>query len=119
MKEKIIAYIEEMETVDLIQLHNEYCMEVNTSDNYIFSMDDLDMICQGQDAYWIACRTYFGEFNANDDYIMFDGYGNFRTLNEYNAKHYIYIDEIADYIISNNNSLCDDEILDILEEQYA
>ena len=119
MKEKIIAYIEEMETADLIQLHNEYCMAVNASDNYIFSMDDLDMICQGKDAYWIACRTYFGNFNASDDYIMFNGYGNFQTLNDYSVKDYIYIDEIADYIISNDDSLCEDEILDILEEQYA
>ncbi len=114
LKERIIECINEMETVDLIQLHNEYCVTVNASDNYVYSMDDLDMICQGQDAYWIACRTYFGDFNASDDYIMFNGYGNFQTLNDYSVKHHIYIDDIADYIVSNNDPLCNDDLVDIV-----
>lgn len=119
LKERIVGCINEMETTDLIQLHNEYCDAVNGYDNHIYHMDDLDLLCEGQDAHWIACRAIFGDFNANDDYIMFDGYGNFRTLNDYNVNNYIYAEDIADYITENNNPLYNDDIQDILDEHES
>lgn len=115
LKEKLLACIDEMDAGDLIALHNEYCGAVNDCDRYIYSMDDLDMLCNGKDAFWIACRTYFGDFNASDDYIAFNGYGNFETLNDYNLKSYIFADDIADYIARNNDSLYNDDIQDIID----
>lgn len=116
LKEKIIECINDMETMDIIQLHNEYCDATNGYDDQIYSMDDFEEICSGQDAYWVACRVFYGDFDPNDEYIMFTAYGNFRTLNEYNVDEYIYTDDIADYIADNNDSLYNDDIQDILDE---
>ena len=116
IKERILERINEMEAADLIQIHNEYCEAVNACDDYIYSMDDLDMLCSGQDAHWIACRAIFGDFNASDDYIKFNGYGNFQTLNDYNASRYIYVDDIADYIERERDSLYNDDVQEILDE---
>lgn len=114
--EKILECLENMEANELIHIHNEYCEIVNAHDDYIYSMDDLDMLCEGQDAFWIACRAVFGDFNASDDYIKFDGYGNFQTMNDYSARRYIDIDDIADYIVRENDSLYNDDIQGIIDE---
>ena len=116
LKRKILDCLNEMEAGDLIQIHNEYCDAVNDPDNRIYSMDDLGMLCEGQSAEWIICRTIFGDCDINDDYIMFNGYGNFRTMNDHNAWKHIYADDIADYIEREMDSLYNDEIQDILDE---
>lgn len=119
LKEKILEYLNNADAHDLISIHNEYCGSVNAYDDYIYSMEDIDELCAGQDAYWIACRAIFGDFNAMDDYITFNGYGNFVTLNEYSIKHHVFIDDIVDYIVENNDSLYNDDIQDILDEHDA
>ena len=119
LKDKILECLNEMDAGDLIQIHNEYCGAVNAHDDLIYSMDDLDMLCEGQDAHLIACRAIFGDFHASDDYIMVDGYGNFQTMNDYNVQHYIYIDDIADYIERNKDSLYNDDIQEIIDEMEA
>jgi hypothetical protein len=108
-----------MDISELLQLHNNYCDAVNGFDDYIYSMDDLNELCSGQDAFWITCRVFYGEFNPNDDYLTFNGYGNFISFNEWKAKDYIYTDDIIDYIIDNNDSLYNDEIQDLLDEYEA
>lgn len=47
-----------------------------------YDMDSLDDFMHGQDAHFIACRVYFGDFNPTDDYFNFDGYGNLVSYNE-------------------------------------
>lgn len=116
LAEKLKDLIEELEINDLLQLHNNYCSEVNGFDDYIYSMDDLDEVCSGQDAFWIACRVYYGEFNPNDDYLQFNGYGNFISFGAYGVKEYVYIDDIVDYIIEHNDSLYNDDIQNLLDE---
>lgn len=116
LKEKIVECLEDMDGNQLIHVHNEYCGAVNACDDYIYSMDDLDLLCSGQGAFWIACRTAFGDFNASDDYIKFNGYGNFQTLNDYSIRRHVYIDDIADYIVRNGDSLYNDDIQDIIDE---
>ena len=119
MKEKILECLNEMDAGDLICIHNEYCDAVNAYDDHIYSMDDLDMLCEGQDAFWIACRAIFGNFCANDDYIMFNGYGNFQTMNDFEVKYFAHIGDIADYIERNGDSLYNDDIQDIIDEMEA
>ena len=116
LKEKILECIGNMDTSDLIQLHNNYCDAVNGFDNYIYSMEDLDMLCDCKDAHWIACRIFYGDFNPNDDYITFNGYGNFVSLDDYNVGFHIFADDIADYVVEKEDSLYNDEIQDILDE---
>lgn len=116
LKEKILECLKEMETSELIQIHNEYCDATNNVDNNIYSMDDFEILCGEQDALWIACRIFYGDFNPNDDFIFFNAYGNFITGNDYNIKEHIYISDIANHIIDNNDSLYNDDIQEILDE---
>lgn len=45
---------------------------------------DLSEIAEGMTAQEVGRAVFFGNIrNFNDDYIRFDGYGNFESLNEY------------------------------------
>ena len=50
---------------------------------------DLDMFAEGNNAYWLACRIHFGDFNPNDEYFNFDGLGNLQSFNEYEYNEMI------------------------------
>ena len=115
-REKIIDLIQEMNKADAVALHNEYCYETNNFDDEIFDIDRLDEICSGQDAYWLACRIFYGDFNPNYDHFKFNGYGNLQSIAPYNVFVYIDETEIADYIIENDNDLYNNDIRYILDE---
>lgn len=119
MKEKLKELFEEMSLSDLLSVHREYCQATNCFDDEIFDMDMFDEIMHGQDPWWIACRIFYGDFNPNDDYFTFNAYGNLKSINEYNIKDYIYIDDIIDHIIDNNDALYNDDIQAILDEFEA
>ena len=116
MNEKILELLEEMNESDLLSVYREYLDAVNGYDDYIYSIDEFDEILTGQTPEWIACRIFYGDFNPNIEYFKFDGYGNLQSVYSYELKEYIYIDDIADYIIENNDSLYNDEIQEILDE---
>lgn len=115
-REKIIDLIQEMNKPDAVALHNEYCYATYNFDDEIFNSDNLDEICNGQDAFWIVCRAYYGDFNPNSKYIKFDGYGNFQSIYNYNIFDYIDANEIADYILENDNDFGNNDIRYILDE---
>lgn len=116
MKEKILELLEDMHESDLLSVHREYLDAVNGYDDYIYSMDEFDDILTGQTPERIACRVFYGDFNPNSDYFKFNAYGNLQSIYCCELLEYIYIDDIADYIIKNNDSLYNDEIQDILDE---
>lgn len=116
-REKLIDLLQEMDISKLIDIHNTYCYEISDYDNEIFNMDDLDEICNGQSAFWVACRVYYGDFNPYDDYLKFNGYGNFKSMSKYEAGQEIDENEIVDYILDNNHDLYNSDICAILEEE--
>ena len=66
-------------------------------------MDLFDEFMEGQSPSWIAERIYYGDFNPNDEYFIFNGYGNLESYDEWeaNKKCEEYIDEIIDALIDN------------------
>lgn len=115
LKEKLNALFENMSTSELLSVHFEYCNAVNACDDYIYSMDDFDEIMGNMKPWEIACCCYYGDFNPGAaDYFKFNGYGNIVSMCEYEIKRHIYIDDIIDYIIRNNDALYNDDIQDIL-----
>ena len=63
---------------------------------YEFTEDYFEEI--GLSAYDVARAVYFGKINSwNDDYIGFDGYGNFVTYSEteYEAEIDIYVKDLG------------------------
>jgi hypothetical protein len=87
-----------------ISLLNEYLESVNCSDNAIYPMEELDDMLSGNRPEEIirlalyGTRFGFGEdnFNLNDDYFSFNGYGNLISLASYCIEEYcdLYLDDM-------------------------
>lgn len=114
-KELITTALENMDTIDLISVHNEYLDNVNGYDDRIYSMDEFNEQFEGMDAERIANCVHFGEYIPHAEYFKFDGYGNIQSLYYYQVTEHIYIDEIADYILKNNDDLYNADIRSALD----
>ena len=99
----------------IVGIHNEYCDANNDPDARIYCMDELDEILDGKTPTQILMMMHFGNFNPMDEYFRFDGYGNLESTDF--PENWIYLDDIVDYIIDNNDSLNDDRIEEILTEE--
>lgn len=66
-------------------------------------MDFFDEYMEGQTPTWIAERIFYGDFNPNDEYFKFNGYGNLESYDEWKANKECeeYINEIIDALIDN------------------
>ena len=111
--DRIIEILEDMTDDEIIAIHNEYCVEGNYMDDYIYDMGEFDEVMDGETPSAIIshCRV---DFSTNDKYFAFDGYGNCFSFNYPNA--HIYITDIAKYIDRKENALNNTEIEEILEE---
>lgn len=116
--EKIKSVLEDMDTAEIIAVHNEYCNETNNMDDYIYEMGEFDEIMGSMEPWEIARACFYGhEFCPAHDYFRFNGYANLESFDfapEGNSG--IYISDIADYIDRNEDALNNDEIQEILDE---
>ena len=73
----------------------------------LYDMDDFNEIMEGYTPTELAERIFFGDFNINDDYFYFNGYGNLESITEYDMEGHFepIIDEIIDSMIYNYNDL--------------
>lgn len=129
--ERIIAAFKEMDENEVIRIWNEYCSETNRYDDAI--MDGYEMeewVNNTDDVMNVLNRFYFGDddgnegssANPNRNYFTFNGYGNIISFNYiYNSYtdefSYIYVEDLADYIIENENAFSCDEIQEILDDE--
>lgn len=114
IEKRLKEYIENMDSDDLRLLHNEYCYS-NNYDDEIFYMQDLNEILSNKNPLEIL-DSVSSKFNINDDYAKFNGYGWIESINSYDIKNHVYIDEIIDYILANNDPLNNDDIDEILND---
>lgn len=80
-EQAIRSYVEQLsgsELAELLQYINSYdgSFEVST----YYDMDSFDEFMSNYTPSEIARMIHFGEFNPNDDYFRFDGYGNLESL---------------------------------------
>ena len=65
--------------------------------------------------------AYYGDYNYCDDYVRFNGYGNLVSFNDYDLeKEYKeYIDDILKALLKHYQeiSICDDELIKLIEEE--
>ena len=88
----------------------------------VYNNDDefFDMFFEGRPAE-VARAIYYGDFNYNDEYIKFNGYGNLKTLSEYDYEEMLEenIEEITENLIEYVGHISiDNEELDDLLSQY-
>ena len=128
--ERIMDVLKEMDDSELVSVWNEYCYATNRYDDEIldaYSMEEW--IENAEDKISLLNRFYFGHddmdengsANPNRNYFTFNGYGNVISFdyiyNSYtNEFNYIYVNDLIDYIIENEDSLCNDDIQDILDD---
>ena len=64
--------------------------------------------------------AYYGDYHYCDNYVRFNGYGNLESFNDYDLenKYKDYIDEIVKSLIEHYQqiSICDDELIKLIEE---
>lgn len=74
-------------------------------DKAIYSMDEFNDIMYGMSPWDVMCRVCFGDINLNDDYFIFNGYGNIETLSEYELHSYLWdsirydLDKFHEYLM--------------------
>ncbi|MGV6830275.1 MAG: antirestriction protein ArdA [bacterium] len=72
----------ENEGDNLLSLWNDYCME-NNPDNQIHYFDDeffnIYLTDNPMEAFRLGC---FSNINWSDDYLIFNGYGNLKSIND-------------------------------------
>ena len=115
-REKLVEYINSLDNNDLIELHNSYCEAAGYEDDRIYSMWDLDEILEGRTPTDILSMGFYGSFNPQHDFFWFNGYGNLESADHMTDMPIFAID-IANYILSEEDSLGNDEIQEILDEE--
>ena len=114
-KQKIVDIINSMGIEEKIALHNTYCDAANCMDDCIYTMDDMEEVLDGVDKWELVRMVQFGDFDCTQDFWSFNGYGNLESYSKWELP--IYAEDIADYILSEEYSLGNDEIQEILNEQ--
>ena len=113
-RQKLVDYINSRNTDEIVALHNDYCDAAGYEDDRIYSMYELDELLEGRTPTDILSRGFYGDFRPQHDFFWFNGYGNLKTA-DYVADMPISAIDIANYILSAENSLGDDEIQEILD----
>ena len=91
---------------DLMTLWNEYCNENSMWDDYLEHNDD-DFLSRFTPLE-IAQKVSYGDYNYTDDFITFDGRGNFKTLHYWSELlDYIDLDAMIDWVNDNDLELED------------
>ena len=114
-RKKLVDYINGMGIEEKFALHNSYCDAANCMDDCIYAMDDMEEILDGVDKWELARMVQFGDFDCTKDFWGFNGYGNLVSYNAWELP--ICAEDIADYVLSEEDSLGNDEIQEILDEE--
>lgn len=101
-----------------LSIFNTYCLEHGDPDDQIHSFDEEFFETYFSNPMEAARATFFGEIDSwSDEYIKFNGYGNLKSMNEYQVLANIdnYLEEIFDnpdtweWYIDNNDDDEDNE----------
>ena len=115
-RQKIVDYINSMNDDEIVELHNCYCEAAGDEDDRIYSMYELDELLEGRTPTDILSMGFYGDFRPRHDFFWFNGNGNLETA-DYATDMPIFAIDIANYILSEKDSLGDDEIQEILDEE--
>ena len=89
----------------------------------VYNNDDefFDMFFEGKPAGLARARDY-GDFNYNDEYIKFNGYGNLETFSKYDYEELLEenIEEITENLIEYAEyiSIGNEELDDLLSQYF-
>jgi hypothetical protein len=115
-EEKILDYLNDMDDSDFNTLAEEYLEENSYFDDIYHSMDEFDSFMEGKTpsdiAITLACAS--SDFNINDEYFRFDGYGNPVSANEFCYRDDINMSDFVNWLMDGNGSP-DSDLQDIID----
>jgi len=76
---------------ELLPIYNQFAIDTNNQPIMVNDDDAFETLTDGMDALDIRNRLWFGKYDMNDAFIMFNGYGNIETLH-YTDSAFNYID---------------------------
>ena len=100
MKNSDIRIILKEDPEEFIYIYNSYKESINAYDDLIYNIDDLNELLCNMSPYDILCRGFFGDFNPNHAWFLFDGYGNlqsFQYVDFYFEDDDFLLDEIQEW----------------------
>lgn len=110
--ERINEILENMDTNELLAVHNEYCQVNNYTDDEIFEMWEINDFLSGT-AEEILNGIVADSFNINNNYFHMTIYG----IESFDYPgDYIYTEDIARYIDRTENNFGNSDIAEILDE---
>ena len=113
-RKKLVDYINGMNTDEIVALHNDYCAAAGCEDDRIYSMHELDEFLEGRTPTDILSMGFYGDFRPHHDFFWFNGYGNLESA-DFITDMPVFAIDIANYILSAEDSLDNDEIKEILD----
>lgn len=119
MREEVMAFLNDLDNAEMVWIHNRYCDEAGYPDDEIYNMDDLNELLDGKDPDEILRMAYYGDFRPCDEYFRFNGYANLESADYPVREGWIDIDDIADYIVENDEDFDNDDLRDLMDEIEA
>ena len=103
-RKKLVDYINGMGVEEKIALHNTYCDAANCMDDCIYTMDEMEefstALTSGNSFAWFGSETLTSWKTSGASWEL-----------------PIFAEDIADYILSAEDSLGNDEIQEILDKE--
>ena len=112
--EKVKSVLENLSDDDLLSMWNDYTDLANYSDSRVFNMYELDDIFYDSKASDVLNKIDWGSFNLNDEYFIFNGYGLLESSDD--LADFVYIDDLARYIVNNDETFDNAELEELFEE---
>lgn len=112
-------YLDTLDDGEKVNIWNDYTEATNNTDDQIYNMDEFDELFSDTKPWEIARACFYSRrFNPSDNWFWFNGYGNVESadyISDRDDRSPIDLDEVAEYIVSNNDELFNDDIRAILD----
>ena len=116
---EVREYLDTLDDGEKVNTWNDYTDAANSPDDRIYSMDEFDEIFSNTKPWEIARACFYSRrFNPSDSWFWFNGYGNVESadyISDHDDRSPIDLDEVAEYIVSNDDELFNDDIRAILD----
>ena len=113
--EMIKDLLENMSESQLYTIANEYFDKTGYYDDRIYDMDEFDEIMSGMSPSDIATKIFYGDFRPNDNYFKYNVDANLESCDY--ISYEVDLEEIADYIVDNDEDFDNSDIREILDEE--
>jgi len=113
--DEILNVLSNLNTGDLLAVHNKYCEDTNQWDSQIYGMNEFDDELQGYTPTDIALMIVNGSFSPYSEYFTFNGEGNLESFGSEDIEEYIYITDIANEVVARMSAFNNYEIQEILD----